>query len=512
MPLLRWLARVPSMTYVHPPFRSSCCLSVRPPGRVPPLPLFALSLHLHLPQQHRHLSSHLARGLQGTGHPTSSFFPSPSLPTSTTSSATTSPLVPLRERPPLYLAPLGTLQKVYEHMRRLAETHPHGDDPDELQRALRYLWEDAVDGIAILSPSTSSDTTKTKTETETETETETQTQTKTETDRDIPPTRSHDDSNSPSPSSSTPADLIFSPTPWSTLEPLLSGRDTPRDGTLRISFHEVRLRARPEDLRALWERRVLGREPIQYLTASADWRDMVLAVGPGVLIPRPETEFMVDIVTEHLISLSQQANTVRDHPNLPWVDLGTGSGALAVALARLPEAIRPSRVYATDLSPVALAVAATNVARYRCEDIVHLRQGSWWEALEVGGGVGTDGGDDDDDGLLRPPAFGGVVANPPYIPPALLSSLEPEVRDHEPTSALIGGGADGAGDCRAIMAGARRWLVGGGMLLLECHGGEQAAQLVAELRRKGTGFEHVTGVEDLRGVTRYVRAMRVLRD
>lgn len=130
----------------------------------------------------------------------------------------------------------------------------------------------------------------------------------------------------------------------------------------------LRLRAPLAALEALWRRR-LAREPFQYLVAAAHWRDLLLAVGPGVLIPRPETETLLDLVEA---ALKQAPGLVHG----AWADVGTGSGAIAVALARMLAADAPP-VAATDISAAALAYAAANAARAGVADRVVPMRGEW---------------------------------------------------------------------------------------------------------------------------------------
>ena len=152
----------------------------------------------------------------------------------------------------------------------------------------------------------------------------------------------------------------------------------------------------------LWRLRLDERVPFQYLTSAAHWRDMVLAVQPGVLIPRPETELLIDFASA----------AVQRRPELgarPWVDLGTGSGALALGAAR---AVAPrGHVWAVDLSDTAVRVARHNAARLGLEHRVSVLQGSWADPLpeELRG------------------SCGGVLSNPPYIARETLSGLQAEV-------------------------------------------------------------------------------------
>lgn len=164
------------------------------------------------------------------------------------------------------------------------------------------------------------------------------------------------------------------------------------------------------------------RVPFQYLIATAHWRDLVLAVGPGILVPRPETELMLDLAAAAL-----QADPSLGQ--LAWADLGTGSGALAIGTAQLLQTQQGNtpQVYAVDLSPTAAAYAAANAAACGVQDTVHALQGSWFEPLQHLKG-----------------RLGGVLSNPPYIPRSQIEAgLQAEVGQHEPMSALDGGPGEG---------------------------------------------------------------------
>ena len=243
------------------------------------------------------------------------------------------------------------------------------------------------------------------------------------------------------------------------------------------------LRMGLEELRALWELRVEERVPLQYLTNASFWRDMIISVGPGVLIPRPETELMVDFVAEAV-----QANAMLGRG--AWADLGTGSGALAVGLARqLPNV---SEVYAADIAPAPLAYVAFNAERYGVAHRVRPIKSNWYEGLRRAG--------------LSSGSLSGIVSNPPYIPSPTCETLQAEVKDHEPVLALDGG-SKLAVDCLVpICEGAADILVKGGFLALETNGGEQAHWIVELLR--GYGFREVTIRRDLSGVDRFVTAIR----
>jgi release factor glutamine methyltransferase len=227
-------------------------------------------------------------------------------------------------------------------------------------------------------------------------------------------------------------------------------------------------------LEELWRRHLEGQEPLQYLAGCCPWRDLTLAVAPGVLIPRQDTELLVEL-----------AQRLVDRPPPLWADLGTGSGCLAIALARLwPQ----GRGVAVDVSPEALGQAWANVERAGVADRLKLEAGSWWQPLRSLWG-----------------RLALVVANPPYIPTAVWTGLDPVVRDHEPALALDGG-PDGLRELRAITAGAAAALAPGGWLLLEHH--HDQSEAVAALLA-AAGLEQVQAHADLQGVLRFASARKL---
>jgi release factor glutamine methyltransferase len=200
-------------------------------------------------------------------------------------------------------------------------------------------------------------------------------------------------------------------------------------------------------------------------------------VGPGVLIPRQETELLVDLALD-------LAQPMPGGAGLRWADLGTGSGALAVALAR---ALPAGRGLAVDVSEEALRFAALNRAAAAVEELFILIRSDWWDGLK--------------------PWWGElelVVANPPYIPSITVEGLEPVVRDHEPRRALDGG-TDGLVAIRTICAGAPLALAPGGVLLLEHH--HDQSESVGFLLAMA-GLEEVRAHRDLEGVRRFASGRR----
>jgi len=138
---------------------------------------------------------------------------------------------------------------------------------------------------------------------------------------------------------------------------------------------QVPLKMSLEDLNRLWQQRLGDRRPIQYLVGETPWRDMTLAVSTAVLIPRPETELIVDIAVQAVVAGGDRTAHLKQGL---WVDLGTGSGAIALGLAR---ALPDIQVLAVDVSQAALAVAKENVQRYNLGDRITLVQGSWFAPL-----------------------------------------------------------------------------------------------------------------------------------
>ncbi len=190
-------------------------------------------------------------------------------------------------------------------------------------------------------------------------------------------------------------------------------------------------------------RRRAGREPLQYITGVQEFFDLTFEVSPDVLIPRPETELIVAAVLDLF-----QAD-----PNPVIAEVGTGSGCIAISvLHQKPRA----RAVCIDISAKALAVARRNAERHGQLDRMTL--------------VNADGLT----GFLVQPKFSAVISNPPYIPASEIESLQPEVRDYEPLSALIAGD-DGLSHIRALLRDAPPVLWPGGYLIFEIGFGQRDA-------------------------------------
>ena len=220
--------------------------------------------------------------------------------------------------------------------------------------------------------------------------------------------------------------------------------------------------------------RALGR-PVAYLLGKREFYSRDFAVGPEVLIPRPETETLVEAALESLRHPGR-GNAATDRGPITVLDLGTGSGAIAVTLA----CERPDiQVVATDTSAEALGVARANAAAHGCAGRIEFVQGAWFAPLSGR-------------------RFDLIVSNPPYIAAADPHLDQGDLR-HEPAAALTDGSADGLDSIRAIVAGAPGHLNGGGRLLLE-HGYDQS-QAVARLLA-AHGFAGIASIADLAGIPR----------
>ncbi|HEY3347778.1 MAG TPA: peptide chain release factor N(5)-glutamine methyltransferase [Nitrospirota bacterium] len=181
-----------------------------------------------------------------------------------------------------------------------------------------------------------------------------------------------------------------------------------------------------------------NREPLQYITGHQEFFGLDFEVGPGVLVPRPETELIIEEAGLLLKGL--------DRPLA--ADIGTGSGCIAVSIAvSVPDA----EVYATEISGAALGFARRNIEKHGAGGRVRLLEGDLFGPLT---GLGLEG------------KFDLIASNPPYIPSAEVLKLMPEVRDWEPAGALDGG-PDGLDAVRRLINEAPKWLKPGGCLLVE---------------------------------------------
>ncbi len=223
-----------------------------------------------------------------------------------------------------------------------------------------------------------------------------------------------------------------------------------------------------------WIQRRAGGEPVAYLLGEREFWSLALAVGPGVLVPRPDTECLVEVA----LAFVQACVT----PSV--LDLGTGTGAIAIAiahtLAHAPAAV-PVRIVAVEREPAALVVAARNIARHAAGR-VDLRSGDWYQPVSG-------------------ERFTIIVSNPPY-----LGSTDPHLPHlaHEPAAALVSG-PSGLECLAQLVAGAAEHLFPGGLLALE-HGADQGAAVRAMLA--AAGFVAIHTQHDLAGLERVTSGQR----
>lgn len=234
-------------------------------------------------------------------------------------------------------------------------------------------------------------------------------------------------------------------------------------------------RQEQEQYQKLLERRARG-EPVAYLTGFREFMSLEIAVGPEVLIPRPETELLVEIIL----------NDMRPFTGQPRIaDVGTGSGAIAVSLAYyLPEA----KVWAVDISPAALKVAEQNARKHGVAPRLAFLEGDLLTALpeDLNGGLDW------------------VAANLPYIPCGEIPHLQPEVALYEPRLALDGG-PDGLEIYRRLIPQAWKYLKPGGKLIMEM--GWDQGQALAGIPADGD-WQAVEIVKDYAGLDRFVIARK----
>lgn len=229
----------------------------------------------------------------------------------------------------------------------------------------------------------------------------------------------------------------------------------------------------PEEL-ALYRSHVKKRvmhQPVAYITGRKEFMGLEFTVNAAVLIPRPDTETLVETALERLRNI--------DNPMI--ADLGTGSGAIIISVLHI---LSQANGYAVDISPQALAVAKGNAAYNRVEDRLVFKEGDLFLPLQ---------------GLT----FDAVLSNPPYIPAADIVDLAPEVR-LEPRLALEGGN-DGLIYYRRLMAEADSFLKPAGFIAVEVGAGQAPA--VAEMARL-QGFDHIELIKDIAGIERVVVASR----
>ncbi len=220
--------------------------------------------------------------------------------------------------------------------------------------------------------------------------------------------------------------------------------------------------------------------PVQYITGTVDFHNVSLIVDGRALIPRPETEVLVQVAIDEI----RGGPLLRERKRLELLEIGTGSGAISCALAREFSEVVPLRIIATDISRAALELAAMNVRRYGLETAIELR---WGDAFRPVEGEGP---------------FDGIISNPPYVRDADRDTLPEEIRDHEPGVALFSG-KTGFEMIETLIGGSGRYLRRSGFLALELGLGQ--FERVERLLRR-SGFTRIFMKEDLTGVKRIALA------
>ena len=226
--------------------------------------------------------------------------------------------------------------------------------------------------------------------------------------------------------------------------------------------------------------RRIGGEPMAYILGKREFWSLDLAVTEATLIPRPETELLVEQTIERIKEASKAGGR-----SFRILDLGTGSGALAVTLAK---EIQGARIWATDISPGAIEVARLNAEKHNISDRIEFRQGDLWHALS-------------DPNIT----FDLIVSNPPYVSADEYDDLQPEVRDHEPRLALDGR-EQGLYYIQKIIEGCTNFLKPGGWLLLEMAPGQ--TETAVELMKAMKTFEKETRIKDYSRLYRVVYAQK----
>jgi release factor glutamine methyltransferase len=241
---------------------------------------------------------------------------------------------------------------------------------------------------------------------------------------------------------------------------------------LYLKFEQPLTERELEKIRPLVRRRG-AREPVQYIVGETEFFGLKLKTDRRALIPRPETERLLEIIATRLAG----------SPPAQVLDLGTGSGALALGLAT---AFPAAMVTAVESSESALALARENAAALGLVEHVKYLCSDWFSVLPAGG------------------LFELIVANPPYLSAEETAQAAPEVQEFEPVAALTAGG-QGLDELKKILADAPRFLAPGGLLALETGIGQHA-----ELLRlaAAAGFSQAESLPDLAGRDRYVLAMR----
>jgi len=222
------------------------------------------------------------------------------------------------------------------------------------------------------------------------------------------------------------------------------------------------------------------REPVAYITGHKEFRSLDFFVTPAVLVPRPETELLVEVALQYVTQLASGSP-------VKVLDVGAGSGAISVCLAKEQAAME---IVAVDISAVALDVARVNAGRHGVVDRIRFLAGDLFAPVEP-----------------LPETFDLIVSNPPYIRTGELSMLAPEIREWEPTIALDGG-PDGLDTYRRIIERGHSYLTNGGSIVLEI--GADMASAVADLFSRSGCYGPASLYQDYTGKDRVIAAVKLL--
>ncbi|MEL6351677.1 MAG: peptide chain release factor N(5)-glutamine methyltransferase [Cyanobacteria bacterium J06627_28] len=276
---------------------------------------------------------------------------------------------------------------------------------------------------------------------------------------------------------------------------LLQGLTTLTNTTLTLETYltqqSISIKVSLSALTEKWQQRISDHTPVQYLTGETPWRDLTLTVTPDVLIPRPETELIIDIVQQLVNESPIKEQLLSGH----WADVGTGSGAIALSLAKT---FPHTSIHAIDISKAALTVAKQNAKKNNITQNLHFHQGSWLTPL--------DSLKESSSKQSSSKQFlTGIVSNPPYIPSKTVLTLDPKITNHEPHLALDGG-PDGLQAINTLIQTSIHYLIPGGLWLIELMTGQ--AQTVSTLLKLQGSYTHITIHPDLSGRDRFVSARK----
>ncbi len=266
-----------------------------------------------------------------------------------------------------------------------------------------------------------------------------------------------------------------------------------RDRAWLLAHPEAELTsAQAKDLQILAERRA-AHEPLQYILGSVEFYGLHLRVTPDVLIPRPETELLVEQVLLWAAAQPVDPDAGANAARLRLADIGTGSGAIAIALATH---LAAARITALDLSPAALLIAEQNAREHECAGRIRFLHA---DLLDVGLLAGLQPEFSSEPTAGR---FDAVVSNPPYVPAGDAAAMQPEVVSHEPHLALFAG-EDGLEIIRRLIPQAHAVLRPGGLLAFEFGFGQR--EPIRDLLR---GWLHTRFIDDYAGIPRLALALR----